>query len=90
MFADKPAFVRADGVEVAQDDDAPFGIGGVEVGHHAFHHLFGCAVGIGGLAEGGGFGYRHGVGVAVYGGGGAEYDAFYAGTLHFFKQNQAA
>ena len=89
LLADAAAGVRANGVEIAQQNHAPFGVGCVEVGHHTFHHLLGCAIGIGGFAERGGFGNRHGIRVAIHGGGGAEHDAFHARALHFFQQDEA-
>ena len=90
LLADAAAGVCADGVEITQQNHTPLRVGRVEVGHHALHHLFGCAIGIGGFADGGAFGNRHGVRVTVHGGGGAEHDAFHARALHFFQQDKAA
>ena len=47
VFADQPAGMRADGIEVAQQNDAPCGIGCVDVPQYVFDDEFSRGVGIG-------------------------------------------
>ena len=90
VFADAPAGVGADGVEIAQQHGAPARIGGGQIAQHGFDDVLGRAVGVGGGAGGHGFVDRHPRRIAVHGGRRAEHYRKHAGGGHFFKQNQAA
>ena len=48
VLADTPARVGADGVEVAQDGNAPFRVGGVQVAQHLLDEQLAAPVGVGG------------------------------------------
>ena len=91
VLAEQAAFVRADGVEVAQQRDAPRGIGLPQIGEDLLDIELGGAVGVGGrvgqrhiLAEGDGI--LH----AVDGGGGGEDDLFAAVRRHHFAEDEGA
>ena len=74
VFADEAAGVRADGVEVAEQDHGELGIGLREVAEDLFGHVLGPAVGIGAAAGDAVLGERHLVRAVVDRGGGGEHD----------------
>ena len=90
VFADEAAFVRADGVEVAQQDDVPAVIRLPQIGEDAFLIIFGSAVRVGGAARAAVFGEGQALGGAVHRGGGGEDDLFDAVRAHGLQQHQGA
>lgn len=89
VFADQAAGVGADGVEIAQQCDAPVGLGPVEVAQHVLDHQLAAAVGIGGR-ERMLLGQRQELGLTIDGGRRAEDQGLDAGGAHGLQQAQAA
>ena len=50
-LANQPAFVRADGVQVAKYADAPAGVAGKQIAKHLLENEFRLAIRIDGLSE---------------------------------------
>ena len=90
VFADETGGVGADGVEVAEEDDAPLVVGVLDVGQDLFEHALGPAVGVGAEALGTAFGDGDFGGVAVDGGAGAEDDVFAVVTAHDVEEGEGA
>ena len=90
VLADQTALMRADGVEIAQQHDAPLVVGGVNVLEDIFNVKLGRAVGVGGAARRHILTQRRGVVGAVNGGGGREHDFFHARVAHGFAERHRA
>ena len=91
VFADVAAFVRTDGVEVAQEGDGPCRVSMSSVAEDGLDHDFGFAVRTTWHAK------RHGFGVfarpallAIHGRRRAEDEVFHARRLHGFDEGDAA
>ena len=84
------AGVRADGVEVSQEDDVPFGVGLLDVHEDLFEHALGPAVGVGAGAFGAVFGDGDLGGVAIDGGAGAEDDVLAVVVAHDVDEGEGA
>ncbi len=89
VFANGARLVRTDGVEIAQQSDAPRLVRKGEVPQDLFDEELRLAVGVG-SAERKVLGYRGGVRVAVDGGGRAEDNVFTAVLLHDLAEYQCA
>ena len=85
VFANSAAGMRADGVEVTQDADAPTWLRARQVKEHLLDHGFAVAVGIGGL-DAFLLGDGYALGVAVDCGRGAEYQGLAAMLLHTLQE----
>ncbi|MNR23690.1 hypothetical protein D3C85_1407250 [compost metagenome] len=66
VFADHPAFVGANRVEVTQQPDAPAWIGMAQIGEQLFDHELGAAIGVGRFAGADLFGNGYACGFAVH------------------------
>src|SRR5574343_98653 len=89
VFADQTTLVRAHRVEVAQDRHLPARVGRLQVAQDVLAHQLGAAIGVGDLQLAR-FGDRHGVGITIDGGRGAEDDAAHVGAVHGLQQGQGA
>ena len=88
-FADLSAFVRPDGVEVAQRDGAERGIGRAQVAQHVLDHALAAAIGIGGRQRMR-LGERQVLRLAIDGRGGTEYQPPHARLAHRAQQRHRA
>ena len=94
ILADAAAHItrrmRANRVEVAQQDDAPAVVRTVEVAEDLLDHQLGAAIGIGHAADGHILLERGDIVHSVHGGGGAEDDLFTAVVAHGLEQGDGA
>ena len=90
IFADEPALMRADGVEVAQQHHVPLRVPHVQVRQDALQHALRLAIGIRGFVLFGHFGDGHLIRIPVDGGAGGEHDALHAVPPRHIRQHQRA
>ena len=90
VFADLAAFVRADGIEVAQKHHAPVGVGHADILQDLLNDILRAAIGVGDLAGVIRLQKRRRIGHTVNGGGGAEDHALAARLCHHAAQRHRA
>ncbi|CWQ39946.1 Uncharacterised protein [Neisseria meningitidis] len=82
--------MRANRIEITQQNHAPARIGFLNVSENALNHRFRCAVRAGGVARWHILGIRHFARIAINRRRRTEHNAKHARTRHFFRQHQAA
>ena len=90
VLANQPAFVRANGVEIAQQSHVHGGVCLADVGENVLVHHLGGAVGVGGGAHGEIFADGHAGRVAVHRGGRGEHKVLHAVFFHGVQHVQRA
>ncbi len=88
VLADKPAFVGADGVEVAQEHDVPLVIAHVKIGEDLLEHRFRLPVGIRGAVFGARFGDGDELGFAVHGCAAGKHDVLHAVRARYVAEHK--
>ena len=88
VFADKAAFVRANGIEVTEQHDIPFRVGGVQVGKNLLDHPLRPTIRVGGRLLFRSFAQGHAIGLAIHRCARAEHNALAAMLAHNVAQNE--
>ena len=86
----RAALVRTHGVEIAEEDDVPFGVGLLDVDEYLFKHTLGPAVGVGALTLGTCLGDGDLSGVAIDGGARGEDDILAAVLTQHVEEHEGA
>ena len=88
ILANYAGSVGADGVEVAQQFDAPFRIGMSHTTEDLLGHILGPAVGVGAVSGFGRLTQRHFIVAGVDGGRGGDDDVLHTHLIHYLRQHQ--